>query len=299
MRVKIRDRVQFTPICLPVRFRSCVARVGIPVFALLGSVLALAAGAIQPDQLGPSATLSEIEACASRNLPDAAGVIEFSVEAVDRTGAVTSSRAEIRWTKDEDELARIILRVSEPAKTAGTALLIMDKESDQPEFFLRLPEIKRVKRVRSKRLRGPVLGTDFSFEDLQRLRTPLDRTNLELIGIAELEGRPAWLLEAIPGEDDGSEYTRVLTYVDQRDCVPIQVDLFERDDRLRKRLRAAPDEILEVGSAHLPHLFTMEDLRRETHTIIRIERFESTRQLPVEEFTKRALQEMPPPAVAR
>ena len=267
------------------------------VFA--GWTIGTSARATGPDQLGASATLAEIEACASRNLPNAAGVIEFSVEAIDRSGAVTTSRAEIRWTKHDDELARILLRVSAPAKTAGTALLIMDRESDQPEFFLRLPEIARVKRIRSKRLRGPVLGTDFSFEDLQRMREPLDRTDLELIGIAEVDGRSAWLLEAIPGEDDDSEYTRVLTYVDQRHCVPVQVDLFERDDRLRKRLRASQDEIRSVGTANLPHVFTMEDLRRETRTIIRIERFDSTPDLPAEQFTKRALQEPNPAAVAR
>jgi len=276
-----------------------VVQLGVLACVFTGGTLVLSAGAVPPDQLGASATLAEIEACASRNLPNDAGVIEFSVEAIDRSGAVTLSRAEIRWTKDDDELARILLRVSEPAKTAGTALLIMDKESDQPEFFLRLPEIARVKRIRSKRLRGPVLGTDFSFEDLERLRAPLDRANLELIGIAEVDGRSAWLLEAIPGEDDGSEYTRVLTYVDQRHCVPVQVDLFERDDQLRKRLRAAQDEIRIVGTANLPHVFTMEDLRRETRTIIRIERFDSTLHLPVEQFTKRALQSPAPAAVAR
>jgi hypothetical protein len=297
--VKIREEVRFTPSCRKIRLRSHAAYVGGLAFALAGWVLGPSASAIEPEQLGASATLAEIEDCASRNLPEAAGVIEFSVEAVDRTGAVTSSRAEIRWTKDADELARIILRVAEPAKTAGTALLIIDRESDQPEFFLRLPEIARVKRVRSKRLHGPVLGTDFSFEDLQRLREPLDRTDLELIGIAEIDGRSAWLLETIPGKAEDSEYTRVLTYVDQRDCVPIQIDLYERDDRLRKRLRASPDEIRSVGSAHLPHIFTMEDMRRETHTIVRIERFESTSHLPVEEFTRRALQESVPAAVAR
>jgi hypothetical protein len=291
--------MRFKPTCGQICRRLRAMQLCIFVCAFTASSFGLSARAMEPEQLGASATLAEIEACASRNLPDAAGVIEFSVEAIDRTGAVTSSRAEIRWTKDADELARIILRVSEPAKTAGTALLIMDKGSDQPEFFLRLPEIARVKRVRSKRLRGPVLGTDFSFEDLQRLREPLDRTQLELIGIAEVDGRAAWLLEAIPGEDDDSEYTRVLTYVDQSDCVPIQVDLYERDDRLRKRLRASPEEILTVGSAHLPQVFTMEDLRRETRTIVRIERFESSPHLPVEEFTKQALQESAPAAVAR
>jgi hypothetical protein len=248
--------------------------------------------------LGASATLAEIEACASRNLPNDAGVIEFSVEAIDRSGGVTLSRAEIRWTKDDEELARVLLRVSEPSKTAGTALLIMDRASDQPEFYLRLPEIARVKRIRSKRLRGPVLGTDFSFEDLQRMREPIDRADLELIGISEVDGHSAWLLETIPGEDDASDYTRVLTYIDQQHCVPVQVDLYERDDRLRKRLRASRDEIRRIGTSNLPHVFTMEDLRRETRTIIRIERFDSTPHLPVEQFTKRALQDPAPAAPA-
>ncbi|HIF91581.1 MAG TPA: outer membrane lipoprotein-sorting protein [Myxococcales bacterium] len=252
----------------------------------------------KPVLLGASATLSEIEGCATRNLPQAAGVIEFSVEAIGQSGVATRSRAEIRWTKDDDELVRVLLRVLEPAKTAGTALLIMDRKSDQPAFFLRLPEISRVKRVRSKHLRGPVLGTDFSFEDLQRMRDPLDRANLELVGIAEVDGRSAWLLEAIPGPEDGSEYVRVLTYIDQQHCVPIQVDLFERGDRLRKRLRAPQAEIRTVGTAHLPYLFVMEDLRRETRTIIRIEQFASTAKLPVEQFTKRALAEPMPASVA-
>ncbi len=294
-------------VCDEMRRRLPWTRSGALACALAGVVVCAAVLApghstasdrARPALLGASATLSEIEACASRNLPDAAGVIEFSVEAIDQSGVTTRSRAEVRWTKDDDELARIILRVSEPAKTAGTALLIMDRESDQPEFFLRLPEIKRVKRVRSKRLRGPVLGTDFSFEDLQRMRDPLDRANLELIGIAEVDGRSAWLLEAIPGPDDGSEYTRVLTYIDQQHCVPVQIDLFERDDRLRKRLRAPEEEIRTIGTAHLPYVFVMEDLRRKSRTIIRIDQFESRARLPVEQFTKRALQESAPASVA-
>jgi len=274
-------------------------RRGILACVIAGWTIGLSARAGEADQLGASPTLAEIEACVSRNLPGAGGVIEFSVEAIDRSGTTTSSRAEIRWTRDEEELARVLLRVTEPAKTAGTALLIVDRESDQPQFFVRLPEIARVKRVRSKRLRGPVLGTDFSFEDFQRLRDPLDRTDLSLIDTVEIQGRSAWLLETFPSEDDGSEYTRVLTYIDRQDCVPLQIDLFERNDRLRKRLRASPDEIRRIGTANIPHLFTMEDLRRETRTIIRIERFDSTANLPVEQFTKQALQGQLPAAVVR
>ncbi len=288
--------------------RALSARVAVALVALSVSTLGFAANSAiaaepqardaAPVAPGPNATLAEIEACVTRNLPDAAGVIDFSVEAVDRTGVVTASRAEIRWRNGDSELTQILLRISEPAKTAGTALLIVDRESDQPEFYLRLPALAKVKRVRSKRLRGPVLGTDFSYEDLDRLRDPLDKAELELVGVSQVAGRAAWLLEALPAAKDGSEYTRVLTYVDQDSCLPIQIDLFEEDDRLRKRLHAPHEEIRRVGSTHLPHVFVMEDLRRETHTVIRIERFDSSEDLPAAQFTKSALQTPSPAAVA-
>lgn len=290
--------------------RNRAARSFVFVITLMAAALAAAAsgttesaGTTDFARPGPGATVAEIEACVSHNLPDAAGVIEFGVEAVDRTGVATASRAEIRWRKDDAALSQVILRVSEPAKTAGTALLIIDRASEQPEFFVRLPELEKVRRIRSKRLRGPVLGTDFSYEDLGRLRDPLardgfDRPQLELIGLSEVEGRPAWLLETVPDEDDDSEYTRVLTHVELESCLPIQIDLFEEGDRLRKRLRAPVEEIRTVGDTHLPHVFVMEDLRRETHTVIRIERFDSSEDLPAAQFTRRAL-EGPAPAASR
>jgi len=292
---------------MQIDLRQCSGRrlrcVAFRVFVCVVLACASASGAAADetsvfDSPGPNASLAEIEACATRNLPNAAGVIGFRVEAIDRSGDVTASRAQIRWRRDSDSLSRIVLRVSEPARTAGTALLIIDRASDQPEFFVRLPDLPKVKRVRSKRLRGPVLGTDFSYEDLDRLREPIDRAGLELVGVSEVDGRAAWLLETRPGRDGtpASEYTRVLTYVDQDHCLPLQVDLFEGEDRLRKRLRTSMDEIRIVGSAHLPERFVMEDLRRETRTVVRIEHFETRADLPAEQFTQRALTEPAPPA---
>lgn len=244
------------------------------------------------------ATLAEIEACAGESLPESAGILSFAVDAVDRSGAVTSSRAELRWRKDPEARVQVLLRVSEPARTAGTALLILDRAADQPELYVRLPELERVRRIRSRRLRGPVLGTDFSYEDLERLREPLEKAALELVGIADVEGRPAWLLEAVPHADEDSEYSRVLTWVEQEHCLPIRIDLFEGDDRLRKRLEAPVSELRPVGSGMLPHRFVMHDLRRESRTVVRVERVELVSDLPAEQFTKQALQDGSLPAAA-
>ena len=287
--------------------RSSSSRSLVRVVAECGRSLAIAmlVGGVGPAATDASAaseaTLAEIEACASRNLPGVAGVIGFSVDAIDRVGTITTSRAELRWRKAGSEPTRILLVVSEPARTAGTALLVIDRksrdgEAREPEFFVRLPEMDRVKRIRSRRLRGPVLGTDFSYEDLERLREPLDETSLELVGSIEIEERPAWVLETIPGRKDGSEYTRVLTYVDQSSCLPIRIELFEAgvdgQDRLRKQLDAPFAEIRPVGTseAPLPHEFVMKDLRRQTRTIVRVERFDATPDLAAAEFTRAALE---------
>ncbi len=256
--------------------------------------------------LGASATLADIEACVSANLPEAAGVIEFRVDAIDRTGVVTASRAELRWRKPANEPTRILLVVSEPAQTAGTALLVIDRDVAGPEFFVRLPEMKKVKRIRSRRLRGPVLGTDFSYEDLQRFCEPLDKTPLDLIGTAEVEGQPVWLLETVLDEDDGSDYSRVLTYVDQTSCLPLRIALFELGpdgtDRLRKQLDAPLDKIRPPvdgeRTSYLPYELVMRDLRRKTRTVVRVERFEANSELSAEQFTRTALQnaDRSPPA---
>lgn len=262
---------------------------------IAAATLAIAEPATTTHPPGAEATLAAIEACASENLPETTGVIGFRVEAVDRTGEVTTSRAELRWRKPPGEPTRVLLEVSEPAKTAGTALLIIDRQADQPEFFVRLPEMEKVRRIRSRRLRGPVLGTDFSYEDLERLREPLDRTLLELIGVEMIEGAATWVLETIPGEDDGSQYSRVLTYVDQETCLPARIDLFESGDRLRKRLDAPRAGFRNAGAGKIPHEFVMHDLRRKTRTAVEIERFDANADLPEERFTKAALQ-VPPAA---
>ncbi|MHA7837103.1 MAG: hypothetical protein ACX98W_06555, partial [bacterium] len=118
--------------------RGALSRVFAWAFGAFGAIGSM--GAIGPADavadpaplLGANATLAEIEACTTRNLPESAGVIVFRVDAIDRSGEVTSSRAELRWRKDEDALARVLLSVSAPARTAGTALLIVDRESEQP-----------------------------------------------------------------------------------------------------------------------------------------------------------------------
>jgi hypothetical protein len=233
--------------------------------------------------------IAEIEACVTRNLPDDSGRVAFSIEVVDRVGDVTQSRAEILWHRNQEGLERLLVRVSAPAKTAGTSLLMVDQEEGAPDLFVYLPEIAKVKRVRSRRLRGPVLGTDFSYEDLKRLRDPVGQSEIRRLPDRSIDGRPHWVVEARTGEDSGSEYERVLTYVDPEHCLPVRLEFIERDGSLRKVLTAPADGILRHGERWLPHLYVMRDLHSETLTRVRLDRVELNAALSDEQFTQEAL----------
>ena len=196
--------------------------------------LCLVAGA--PETARPDPSVDEIKDCAARNLPDDSGVIGLTVEVEDRAGDITTSRAQLLWQRQDDGLQRLLIRVSAPAKVAGTSMLVIEKAKGDPDLFVHLPELARVKRVKNQRLRGPVLGTDFSYEDLNRLRRPIHTEDLRLIGSQRVDDKATWVLEYRPDAEDRSEYARVVTYVDKTHCLPIRIEFYEKDDHLRKLL---------------------------------------------------------------
>lgn len=269
------------------------SRIRCAVLALTAAAcLAGGAAADAPRDAG----VEEIQACAARNLPGGSGSIGFAVEVEDRAGDVTTSRARLLWRRDGDGHQRVLIRVSEPAKIAGTSMLMVEKPEGEPELFVHLPELSRVKRVRGRRLRGPLLGTDFSYEDLDRLRRPISTEGLRLIGSQQVDGSPAWALEFIPEDDRREEYQRVVTYVEQEHCLPIRIEFFGEENRLHKVLTTPRSGIRPHGRFLLPHHFVMRDVSNGTETRVHVDRVQVPAQLSDAHFTRNALLDPPPAA---
>lgn len=259
------------------------------VVACLG--MGIAAGPSRADSVAVTADpeIEAIEACIGRNLPGDTGRIRFSVDVTDRTGEHTGMRAEFLWHRGTEGAERIVLRVADPAETAGTSLLMVEKQEGDPDFFVFLPELSKVKQVRSRRLRGPVLGTDFSYEDLSGLGQGVARAALTLLGTEPMPTGPAWVVEAIPAEEDRSLYGRILVRVDRERCLPTRFEFFEREGRLRKVLSSSVEAFRRHGEHWLPHRFEMRDLVSQTQTLIRIETVELDAPLGEDDFTAGAL----------
>jgi hypothetical protein len=268
---------------------------GLALGLMAGVLLSSSAHSLEPgnspepeNSLEPDISVRDIEACVARNLPERSGTMEFSVRAWDRSGDAANSRAELLWRRNPDGLSSVLLRLSEPADTRGTSVLVIQHLERDSDLYVYLPELSKVKRVRKRRLRGPLFGTDFSYEDFERVQGLAQKTQVERLADRQLAERRVWTLEVHPNPKD-SDYERIITLVDQVYCLPLRMEFYGAGDKLRKVLTSDPARVRKEGDHYVPYAFEMNDVRDETRTVVTIDRVGIDPHLDAEIFTASAL----------
>jgi hypothetical protein len=261
------------------------AQRAIPRSTIAAAIALLVASSAHADTA--SSSVSDIEACVARNLPNRSGTLSFAVRAWDRSGNSVDSRAELFWLRHPNGLSNVLLRLSEPEDTRGTSVLVVQNLEGDPDLYVYLPELSKVKRVRKRRLRGPLFGTDFSYEDFERVQGIAQKTKVVRLADQRLLERPVWALEVRPSSDNSS-YERIVTLIDQSYCLPLRMDFYAAG-KLRKVLTSDPAKVRKEGDHYVPYSFVMQDVRDETRTVVTIERARIDPGLDEEIFTASAL----------
>jgi hypothetical protein len=238
---------------------------------------------------GPSAALAletakEIEDCVRTNLPETSSEQRVLFKARDRVGGIKESRATIAWKKFPNGFHRLLLRVSDPPKLRKTGVLLIEKE-DTTDRFIYLPALRRVKRITKETLSGPLLGTDFTYEQLERIQgVSVERPSTRLED-GEVKGRPVYVTETRAAEDDTSGYDRVVEFVDRETCVVLRTEFYERGDRLRKVLTVDPADVTPEEGMNIPHRMMVEDLLEESSTEMLVEELKVGKAIPDRVFS--------------
>jgi hypothetical protein len=244
---------------------------------------------------GPSAAdgdgAADVEECMLGNLPQTTSVQTVVFRSTDRVGAVSELEAKIYWKRFDDGLNRVMLKLAKPEKLRGAALLYIEKKGDRRDLFVYLPAIGKVRRVTSRMVSTSMFGTDFAYEDFERLQglTPDDFERRRLPD-AEVEGQTLQVIETRPAEDYGSAYERAIAYVDRETCVPAKLELYERGDRLRKVLTVDRSRVTREGEGWIPRIVRMEDLRDDTHSELVVEEIEVGKPISRKFFSQRELE---------
>jgi hypothetical protein len=255
--------------------------------AVLIGVYLLSASPVAAE--GAADPLAEAQACAKRNLPTLTLDLRATFTKVDRVGGERESRARVIGKKLEDGLRRVVLRFDKPRDVRGTAMLMIESPSGGPsDFYVFSPEERRTRRV-SGRSSGGLFGTDFSYDDFENWRGFSNQSSAERLPDAVEADRPVYVIAARPVAADGSNYERVVSYIDRETCVVLRIDSFEAGDKLRKVMRADPKSVKTTGDVAMATKVVLEDVIDGTQTRVAIEKIQVDTDLPDRLFRQQDL----------
>lgn len=257
----------------------------ITLFLLLQSSLANAA-----------AIPETIRACLEKNLPETTSVQAIELRARDRSGYEQVLQATVYWKRYPDERNRVLMHFNEPADIRGARFLVI-RNNPQNDMYIYMPGLFKVRKITSKRISSSILGTDFSYEDYERLHGILTDLQAEQYPDDVLDGRPVYVVNSYP--DDNSGYDKIASYIDIETCVALRTELYEHNHQLRKTLTIDPAAIKPVGGIQVPRELVMRDLRDKTETRMLIQEIRTEVDLEDELFDPAHLkQKKAPPILA-
>jgi hypothetical protein len=156
----------------------------------------------------------------------------------------------------------------EPVDIRGARFLIIEN-TPQNDMYMYMPGLFKVRKITSRRISSSILGTDFSYEDFERLHGVFTDSRAEQYPDEVLDGRPVHVINSYPDGDSG--YEKIKTYIDIETCIALRTELFESGHQLRKTLTVDPADISKEGDIYVPHALLMQDLRDKTETRMVVE----------------------------
>jgi len=180
--------------------------------------------------------------------------------------------------------SKLAIRFNTPAEVKGVALLVVNHPDRSSDQWMWTPAIGRDRRIALQDRSTRFFGTDFSFEDLEE--RDVDQYDYRLTGEEAIEGAPCWRIEARPKQSKTSQYTLSRMWVRKDIYVPVQYENFIKEQPVRRLVQKDIQNIQGIWTARLQE---MTDLRRKSHTVLRMEKLEYNIPLKEDEFTVQAL----------
>ena len=232
--------------------------------------------------------VDEVQQCSRRNLPEHSARQEILLESTDAGGAAQRIEAELLWRRTEAGRSQVRVSVEAPPDVRGTSFLLLEREGGA-DMFSYLPELGRPRRLSGRSISGSLFGTDFSYEDLERIQLTAESTGIERLADAEIGGRKVYVLAAKVPPETESAYQRIVSYVDRETCVPLQTDLEGKDGTVAKRVTAPFAEVKQVGTRWVPHRLEIEEHESGRRTTLTVRKIDLDQKLSPSEFSEAAL----------
>jgi hypothetical protein len=213
---------------------------------------------------------------------DAVAVVEMVLTS--HSGATRVRRFESQMLS-HDGLKDSLIRFTYPADIEGTAFLTVERQEEDPEQFLYLPALRRVRRIVAKQKGKSFVNSDLYYQDLERRDPAKDRHRI--IGEERVGQWQCWVLESIPEEKDSSAYSKTLAWVDQATLVPVKAEFFDRKgDDIKSSVVHRLERVAGIWTVMDSEVTTLES---QHTTRLTVQEIRYNTGLSSNDFSKRAL----------
>jgi len=208
---------------------------------------------------------------------------EGTLQVVDAKNKVT----EKRWVYDRigsHGASKVVIRFTAPPEVKGVALLILNHSDRSSDQWMWTPAIERERRIAIQDRSTRFFGTDFSFEDLEE--RDINQFDYSLEGEEQIDGALCWKVRSRPKESKASQYTHSFIWLRKDNYAMAQLEHYIKDQVVR---RANYRDIRNVQRFWTAHTIEMHDLKRNSRTILKIEKLQYNAPLKDDAFTIEAL----------
>lgn len=212
----------------------------------------------------------------------------------DRAGNEQESRMQVLWKSFRDErgeprkgvLSKTRIRYTHPFDLRFSGYLVINHRDRADDQFVYLASRRRIRRVN---LRGePVLGSDFSFEDV--VPRELEDAEYRRLPDERVDERDCHVVEVTPKAGTDSEYSRFQSWVDRERHVALRTVYWDRSGVQAKELRAPAAAVRAFDGVWVPMRTEMRSLQTGSYTVLEIEELTGDPQVDDGEFDPRRLE---------
>ena len=201
---------------------------------------------------------------------------------------VRSFRLQIATKRLEGRTRTLVVFLA-PEDERGTKVLTIENPDRTDDHFLFLPFLGRVKRIYGGRRQEPFLGTDFSFEDMERMHaSDFDTT---LAPDERIDGRDYHVISARPRGESG--YARSEYVIGRPDCQIIEIRHFKRDSELPFKIVSMPRARMRtVGGVLMPTWAMARNVEAKRETEMRFSKIRVGHDLAARYFEPSILERL-------
>ncbi len=185
-------------------------------------------------------------------------------------------------------MSKVVLRFTEPAEVKGVALLVQNHPDSSSDQWMWTPAISRDRRIALQDRSTRFFGTDFSFEDLEE--RDIGQYEYRLLGEESVDGVACWKLQSTPRQSKVSQYSHSYLWIRKDTYAMAQIENYAKDQLVR---RAHYTDIRNVQGIWTAHNIDMNDLKRNSHTILKIDKLQYNTPMKDDAFTLQALRREP------